>query len=583
MGGGAIDLDTQVSIKNVFPQETSSALLSGLSGSILADKQFVNYRPISIGPLNPERHWTLIESLPASKVYSSIYTFYIVLGILALILIAGVVIATRVFSKKLTWSIDELVKGVAAMAKRGPNDLDYHIKVTSKDEIAFLAFSFNKMIFNLGAARKRLQAYADNLERKVKDKTKEILEKAGQQEVVAKIGDLLLTNLEVQGTIDRAPILVSKTLEVEFCEVLLLGKSQKSLHLVSGVGWNEGLVGHVTVDVGAESQTCYTLKELKPVAVRDIRAEKRFPVSPILNEHGVVSGLSVPMAVGNHAVGVMGVYTKQVRGFSKDDINFLQSVGHLIAAAVARKHSEDEIIERSEQLQEVNRELEDFVYIVSHDLKEPLFAIEGISSRLYKHYKDVIDEKGNMFINRIKVNVELMAQKINEVMEVIKIGRVKYVCKNHNARAIVDDVINDLEDRITADKVDVMVQDNLPTVFCDENRLNDVFNNLVVNAIKFIGDNGKKKITIGCHENGSYYKFFVEDTGIGIRSEYQEMIFKVFRRLNDVDVEGTGVGLAIVKKIIELHNGKIWVESPLDDGKGSRFTFALPIVKEKDK
>jgi signal transduction histidine kinase len=168
-------------------------------------------------------------------------------------------------------------------------------------------------------------------------------------------------------------------------------------------------------------------------------------------------------------------------------------------------------------------------------------------------------------------------------MEVIKIGRVKYVCKNHNARAIVDDVINDLEDRITADKVDVMVQDNLPTVFCDENRLNDVFNNLVVNAIKFIGDNGKKKITIGCHENGSYYKFFVEDTGIGIRSEYQEMIFKVFRRLNDVDVEGTGVGLAIVKKIIDLHNGKIWVESPLDNGKGSRFMFTIPIVKEKDK
>lgn len=106
-----------------------------------------------------------------------------------------------------------------------------------------------------------------------------------------------------------------------------------------------------------------------------------------------------------------------------------------------------------------------------------------------------------------------------------------------------------------------------------------MFFNLITNAIKFMDDDKHRKITIGCDKEGDYYKFFVEDTGIGIQKKYQNNVFKIFSRLKDIEVEGTGVGLVIVKKIIEMHRGKIWIESPIARGKGSRFCFTLPISK----
>ncbi len=141
---------------------------------------------------------------------------------------------------------------------------------------------------------------------------------------------------------------------------------------------------------------------------------------------------------------------------------------------------------------------------------------------------------------------------------------------------IVDNVVDLLGSRIKVCGINVSIKDVLPTVFCDRERLADVFTNLIANAIKFV-DGELKKIIIGCDHEGDCYKFFVEDRGIGIREEYNEQIFKIFRRLDDIDVEGTGVGLAIVEKIVERHKGKVWVESPVNEGKGSRFCFTLPI------
>jgi signal transduction histidine kinase len=259
----------------------------------------------------------------------------------------------------------------------------------------------------------------------------------------------------------------------------------------------------------------------------------------------------------------------------------------------------------------INKELEEFVYIVSHDLKEPLFVIEGYTSRLYRAYKDIYDNKEKHYIERIRTNVKIMSQKIQEIMEVLKAGRIAYDFRKNDSGVIIREVINSLEGRIRAEKVNVIIEPNLPVVFCDERRMKDVFSNLVTNAIKFMGNDkqtefpinpprsqantprsqaqlgneqmgegGFKKIRIGCHTNGDYYKFFVEDTGIGIREEYQEQIFKIFKRLKDIEAEGTGVGLAIVKKIVELHGGKLWVESPVKDGRGSRFCFTIPLEKK---
>ena len=701
--GSLSNLNTGENIKNDIPHEVTSFILSGNSGDKFANKKYFNFMPIKFDPLDAERYWIFMESLDKSIVYSPIYTFYKVFGVLVLLLTVGVVTTAFIFSKRLTRPLNELVKGVTAVAE---GDLDYHINIRSNDEIAFLAFSFNKMVHRIGKTRKQLEDYVDNLEKKVIDKTEEIFGKARQQKIVAEIGKLLWADLDIQDIMDRIVKLVYRTLKVEFCEILLLDKSGEFLRLVSGVGWKEGIIGNATVGIGLETQAGCTLKELRPIVIRDLRTDDRFPVLSLQREYGVISGASVPMIVGGHTIGIMGVHSTQPRVFSRADISFLESVAHLVAAAIERRRAEEEIRkgkenienliktaqdaivcidekgiinvwnqsaekifgyskseiigqpvttiiperykkkhqeglnrllrtrkpetigktieasgktkkgteipielslsfheieenrysftgiirditiqkeakeklrEKTAEIEKINKELEDFVYIVSHDLKEPLFAIDGYTSRLFSGYKDTIGENGERYINRIKVNAKKMSQKIQEILDVLRIGRVSYNFKNNDVGDIVKNVVSLSESRIKTSNIHVVIQDELPTVLCDRERLMDVFSNLITNAIKFIGSDKKRGIRIGCNKNGNYYKFFVEDSGIGIQKEYQEQIFKIFRRLQDIEAEGTGVGLAIVKKIIETHNGKVWVESPVNEGKGSRFCFTIPM------
>ncbi|MFQ5686237.1 MAG: ATP-binding protein [Candidatus Scalindua sp.] len=262
-----------------------------------------------------------------------------------------------------------------------------------------------------------------------------------------------------------------------------------------------------------------------------------------------------------------------------DENKEIYGVVHMAKDITSQKNVERQLIKKANELVIANRELEDFVYIVSHDLKEPLFAIEGYASKISMDNRDAIGDKGRYRIERIRSNTTKMSQKIHEILEVLKVGRVSYNFRNNNIGDIVKDVLNSLENRIKTGNIHISIQEDLPTVLCDRERLMDVFSNLITNAIKFM--NGEpKRIRIGCDKDDCYYKFFVEDTGIGIREEYCEQIFKIFRRLNDIEVEGTGVGLAIVKKIIELHNGKVWVESSVNGGKGSKFYFTIPMKGE---
>jgi light-regulated signal transduction histidine kinase (bacteriophytochrome) len=238
------------------------------------------------------------------------------------------------------------------------------------------------------------------------------------------------------------------------------------------------------------------------------------------------------------------------------------------------------LVEKSKEIERINKELNDFVFIISHDLKEPLFAIDGYTSRLTRAYENIYDEKAQHYVKRIKANIKIMSNKIYDIMDVIKARMVEYIFTDNNSGDIVNDVVTEMESKIENNKIKVTVQDNLPRVVCDRKMLTNVFSNLISNAIKFIVDNNKRQIQVGCDREGEYYKFFVEDTGIGIQKEHQGLIFKIFARLNSIETEGTGVGLAIAKKIVEVHKGKVWVESPVKHGRGTRFCFTIPISRK---
>ncbi|MBW1741364.1 MAG: PAS domain S-box protein [Deltaproteobacteria bacterium] len=228
-----------------------------------------------------------------------------------------------------------------------------------------------------------------------------------------------------------------------------------------------------------------------------------------------------------------------------------------------------------EELQKINEKLKNFVYVVSHDLKTPIISIQGFSSRLLKNYHEKLGEEGRRYLEQIRASGHRMEVLVSDLLALSRIGQVVSTFKDVPAIEIVKNVTAGLQDRLKQEGVELVVTHNLPTIHCDKGRIYQVFENLLVNAIKFIGDTKGPKIEIGYEDRGDFHQFYVRDNGIGIDPKYHRKIFEMFERLQEIeDEEGTGLGLAIVERIVNNHGGKVWVAS--EKGKGATFYFTLP-------
>ncbi len=222
------------------------------------------------------------------------------------------------------------------------------------------------------------------------------------------------------------------------------------------------------------------------------------------------------------------------------------------------------------ELAEVNKELKDFAYIVSHDLKAPLRAIKSLSSWLSEDYKDVLDEKGKEQLELLSNRVNRMHEFINGIFEYTKLGRVKEKKEIVSLMEITNNVITTLDFH---EKVELKIMKPLPDVYGEKIKLEQVFQNIISNAVKY-NDKKRCKIKIDYEDKDSHFVFFIKDNGKGIDKKNYERIFQIFQTLQPKDdFDSTGIGLSIVKRVIQLHGGEIKVHSELD--KGSTFEFSL--------
>jgi light-regulated signal transduction histidine kinase (bacteriophytochrome) len=236
-----------------------------------------------------------------------------------------------------------------------------------------------------------------------------------------------------------------------------------------------------------------------------------------------------------------------------------------------RKQAEEALQRSHEKLKAANRELGDFAYIVSHDLKAPLRSITQLAGWLFKDYAQAFDPEGQNMVELLINRTQRMERLIDGVLQYSRVGRIKGKTEAVDLNILVDQVIEMLA---PPDNILVTVDGRLPVVEAEKIRLEQIFQNLIGNAVKFM-DKEQGEVKIRCVQEGDYWKFSVEDNGPGIEERYYGQIFQIFQTLLPRDVmENTGAGLTIVKKIIELYNGRIWVESEL--GKGSTFYFTLP-------
>jgi two-component system sensor kinase FixL len=226
------------------------------------------------------------------------------------------------------------------------------------------------------------------------------------------------------------------------------------------------------------------------------------------------------------------------------------------------------------ELEVKNVELERFAYTVSHDLKSPLITIQGFLNYLERDASVGNVERMRADITRISNAAQTMQELLDELLELSRVGRIVNPPEKVPLGELAREAVDTVAGRLTEGGVEVEIAPNLPIVYGDRPRLREVLENLLDNAVKFMGDQPQPRVEIGVRRDDHETVFYVRDNGVGIDPRYHEKVFGLFEKL-DPKTEGTGVGLAIVQRIVDIHGGRIWVESEGVE-QGTSFCFTLP-------
>jgi PAS domain S-box-containing protein len=267
----------------------------------------------------------------------------------------------------------------------------------------------------------------------------------------------------------------------------------------------------------------------------------------------------------------LGIYVETSTSPIFDENGEIIASVHIAKDITERKKAEEEQEKLLEKVESINKELKDFAYIVSHDLKAPLRGVKTLADWIMTDYADKLDDQGKEQIGLLGSRVDRMHKLIDGVLEYSRVGREKEKQVQVNLNELVPGIIDAIA---PPENIAITVEGELPVVKCGQTRIMQVFQNLLSNAVKYT-DTPKGKIKVGCVEEEGFWKFSIADNGPGIEEKDFERIFQMFQTLSPRDeFESTGVGLTVVKKIVEMYGGKIWVESKR--GQGSTFFFTLP-------
>ncbi len=254
-----------------------------------------------------------------------------------------------------------------------------------------------------------------------------------------------------------------------------------------------------------------------------------------------------------------------------------RDVERMLNTLVDRSTARAELDETIGELEESNERLKRFAYVASHDLQEPLRMVSSYLQLLETRYTDELDEEAREYIDIAVDGSDRMREMVNGLLEYSRIDMQESEFEAVDCNAVVGNVLTDLQVQIDERNASVVV-DELATVLGDDSQLEQVFSNLVSNAIKYSGDE-PPRIEISAEQQGDRCVFSVVDNGIGIESEYVDQIFEIFNRLHsNTEFQGTGIGLSLCRKIVNHHGGDIWVDSEL--GEGTTFYFTLPASSE---
>ena len=324
------------------------------------------------------------------------------------------------------------------------------------------------------------------------------------------------------------------------------------------------------------------LQRGRPFFMHNVLTDSRaLPLDLQLAQQGIHAWLHVPLLYQGQLIGALNLGRGIGESFNTAEAETAQDVANQLAIAIQQTRLYDALqVELTAgqnliaQLEANNAELERFTYTVSHDLRNPLVTIKGFLGMLDKDIRENRQDRIQTDFQRIAGATDKMDELLSDLLELSRIGRIVNPPEEVDLATLVQDALELLDARIHSKNITVSVARNLPSLYGDRLRLREVLENLIDNAAKYVGNQPNPVIEIGTRQDKNEQVIFVKDNGIGIEARYQTRVFALFEKLNP-SIEGTGIGLALVKRIVEVHGGRVWVESEGLE-KGSTFCFTIP-------
>ena len=311
------------------------------------------------------------------------------------------------------------------------------------------------------------------------------------------------------------------------------------------------------------------------ITAQVVPKQAKIIVKPLLAILGTPPGIFTPLIYEGKVKGMLNIVGSNL---TEGDIPTMQAFANQIAVALENARLVRKLQSANEELQQKIAELERFAYTISHELKTPLVTIKGFMGSIEKDLDDRNYDRARKDILRISSAADRMRDTISGLLNLSKIGQVVHPPEEVNLAVLAREVLAPLLERNPSASIEVRISPDLPVVHCDRERLKEVYEHLIENAVRYMGRQPAPLIEIGVRVAETGNVLFVKDNGMGIDPRYHDRVFGLFEKL-DVQSEGTGIGLALVKRIIETHGGRIWVESD-GLGKGSTFCFTLPDLSQ---